>query len=873
MLQAVIDQLPGRLGPCEFAVLSTYPDDDRREPPHLDAAAADDGSRLRIVASTPMLLLVMFPLAVLAWILGRLHLPRRLACRTPALRALLDADVVVDVSGISFVDTRGLPTLGYNVLITGLPLLLGRPVVKCAQAMGPFDSTLNRVAARRVLGRCAAVCPRGDRTEEHVRQLGLEARTKLVPAADLAFLMEVRPDDRERADALIEALAGPDADDLVGVMPSSVVQRYCEREGIDYPGLVAGLIEQTIERTGARVLLVPHSARAAGPDGQVKAGRMNDIPTCHAVHALVRQQERCLLVDESLPPTVLRAVIDRCQVLATSRFHAMISALATTTPVLVVGWSHKYAEVLREFKLEDWVVDFAEADAGALADRVDELRRTATDVRRKIVEALPAVRERAVRNLDAIEDVLVGSGIGRPRVSSARSDAVVRDSLQGVIDNDMCIGCGACTFADPTVSVTLHPTKLIYEPNSPGNQTAAAVCPAVQVDFAGLHERVFPGLAVGEYGVVDSVLLAQSTNEGRNMNASSGGLIKELLLHLLSRPDVDGIIALGHVEGLDFEAKLITEAEGIDELPGSIYHNLSQPKAIELLRENEGRFVLVAIPCQLEGIYQYIFECEPHLADRIHTTVGLLCGWQYGHHAIKAICEYLGADYDQIVDIAYRGGGPVGKLRIRTRDGREVSASRRVDFGYQVAFDRHFNTPRCHTCINHSNFLADIVVGDAWLPSTVFTKSGISLLICRKPATRTAVDELIAAGRVVASEVTTEEIRESQTDRVIFGDFAYAYADYLDELGLHHPDMVGPNRERATLAPRREVEHFHKELVRKLELQRAGRYRFLKWRKATYELPRFLNRYWTWFTVRILKIKSLKGERQEVPKEKLSVFR
>ena len=32
------------------------------------------------------------------------------------------------------------------------------------------------------------------------------------------------------------------------------------------------------------------------------------------------------------------------------------------------------------------------------------------------------------------------------------------------------------------------------------------------------------------------------------------------------------------------------------------------------------------------------------------------------------------------------------------------------------------------------------------------------------------------------AEVTTAEvIRESQTDRVVFGDFAYAYADYLDE--------------------------------------------------------------------------------------------
>jgi coenzyme F420 hydrogenase subunit beta len=572
---------------------------------------------------------------------------------------------------------------------------------------------------------------------------------------------------------------------------------------------------------------------------------------------------------------VLRALISRGDALVTSRFHAMISALATTTPVLVVGWSHKYAEVLREFDLEEWVLDFAEVPAAGLVDRVESLLETGPSIRATITARLPAVRARAEVNFDAIR-----RGLGRTDWNGAESTArpsaghgIVRDSLQGVIDNDMCIGCGACTFADPTVSVILDARKLIYQPDGPGNEVAARICPAVQVDFTGLHERVFPGQTVTEYGVVDSVWLTQSTDEPRNLAASSGGMIKELMLHLLDRPDVDGIIALGHVEGLDFEARLVTDPAGVDALPGSIYHNLAQPRAIELLRESEGRFVLVAIPCQLEGIYQYIHECEPHLADRIHTTIGLLCGWQYSHHALKAICSYLGVSYDEIEDIAYRGGGPVGKLRIRTSSGQEVSASRRVDFGYQVAFDRHFNTPRCHVCINHSNFLADLVVGDAWLPSTVFTKTGISLVICRAPHTRTLLADLEDAGRIRAAEVSTEEIRESQTDRVLFGNFAYAYAEYLDELGLHHPDMIGPNRERARLVPRDDVVDFHDELMRKLELQRAGRYRFLKWRKATVELPRFLNRYWTWFTVRIIKIKSITGQREEVSRDKLADFR
>lgn len=449
---------------------------------------------------------------------------------------------------------------------------------------------------------------------------------------------------------------------------------------------------------------------------------------------------------------------------------------------------------------------------------------------------------------------------------------IVDADLSGVLASSMCIGCGACALADPTVSLRLHPEKLIYEPDHASNEVAASVCPAVRVDFAGLQDRIFPGATQTEYGVVHSVMLAQSTDLERNTRASSGGLIKEMLLHFLAQDDVDGVIALGHVEGLDFQPKLITAADEVDHLPGSIYHNLAQPRALELLRDNPGRYVLVAIPCQLEGIYNYIHTLEPHLADRIHSTIGLLCGWQYSHHALKAICTFKGLDFDDIQDISYRGGGPVGKLRIATT-AKEVAVSRRVDFSYQVTFDRAFNTPRCHLCVNHSNFLADIVVGDAWLPSTIGTKTGISLLVNRRPELDAVIRHLADAGRVTFTEVTVEEIKESQTRRIVFGDFAYAYADYLDDIGVHHPDLVGPNRDAARPVARRSVEFFHAELTRKLELMHAGRYRYLWWRKATKELRRFLARYVNWFLVRVVKIKSLLGTRKEVPKEEISIFR
>lgn len=448
----------------------------------------------------------------------------------------------------------------------------------------------------------------------------------------------------------------------------------------------------------------------------------------------------------------------------------------------------------------------------------------------------------------------------------------VTTDLSGVISSGMCIGCGACEMADTSVKVSLHPSRLIYEPTSPGSELAASVCPAVSVDYAGLQDYLFPGAAVGPFGVVRSVHLSQSTTTERNVKASSGGLIKELLRSLLSSGDIDAVIALDHVDGIEFAARLVTTPDDVDTLPGSIYHNLKQTPALQLLKDTPGRLAVVAIPCELEGLYSWVRTCEPQLRDKIVLTIGLLCGWQYSHHSINAMGEYLGYNPEDIADISYRGGGPVGKLTVTTRSGEQFSASRRVDFGYQVAFDRHFNTSRCHVCINHSNFLADLVVGDAWLPSTVFTKTGISLVVCRTEFAETSLKRLVDTGSCVSIQVGEDEIRESQTDRVVFGEFAYAYADFLRELGLHTPRLDGPNKGYGTLKPRRHVAKFHRELVRKQALMAARRYKYMKLRKATLELRGYVMRYVRWFMVRILRIKSLSGQRKEIPRDRFQGF-
>lgn len=405
-----------------------------------------------------------------------------------------------------------------------------------------------------------------------------------------------------------------------------------------------------------------------------------------------------------------------------------------------------------------------------------------------------------------------------------------RQDLSPVLSGRWCIGCGACAAADSNLTLELSTSNRIYEPDGPGNSAAREVCPAVEVDYAGLHAWRFPGREVSAHGVVETVLLAQSVNAERNLKASSGGLIKELLLGLLARPDIDGAIVLAAQGGIDFAPVLIRDAAEVDALPGSVYHSVPYAEAFKLLHDNVGRFVVVGIPCQLEGLYSYIRQQAPELAPRVAFTLGIICGWLYTHRALDAMRAFKGVD-SPITSIAYRGDGPVGPLAIDCEDGTRLRINRRSDLDYMVAFDRSFNINRCHVCVNHVNWLADIAVGDAWLARTAATTSGVSIVIARSAQGSALLDALVADGRLRTAPAGVEDIVESQSRGLVFGDAAYAYQDLLRAQGRFVPALKGPNRARAELLPQARMAAFDRELAIKACLQAAGAYRQLWMRK------------------------------------------
>ncbi|MGC0274929.1 polysaccharide pyruvyl transferase family protein [Pseudactinotalea sp. Z1739] len=386
MLESSVQHLSKRNDKARFILLSMYPSADAR---------LNTYPNLRVLDASPLRLGVLINGASL---LHRLLPPLRLAIEraVPEIGALANADVLLDEGGITFVDGRG-KYLIYNVASILPALLVRTPVVKVAQAMGPFNEPLNRLAAKILLPRMAAIISRGAVTHDHLVATGL---TNVQEGADLAFTLEVGDADAAAAGERVD-VGFFDNGDVVGVSPSAVLRKSAEARGDDYISEVVAQIDYVTEVLNRPVFLVAHSARA-----QTAKTHNNDLPVCREIQARVARPEKVLFVDDELSSQTLRFLISRCGIFIASRFHAMVSSLATGVPTLVIGWSHKYREVLEMFGLAELAVAHSDATPERIRQMLDDLIQNRDEVAAQISVALPQVRARAMEQVSVIERVV-----------------------------------------------------------------------------------------------------------------------------------------------------------------------------------------------------------------------------------------------------------------------------------------------------------------------------------------------------------------------------------------------------------------------------------------------------------------------------------
>lgn len=390
MLQSSIVQLHKKYGEqLRINLMSVYPEEDKEQLPH---------NFIDIVSCKPeQLLFIAFPLAILYKGLGWIPGMKALLKKNKIVKAYTETDLVVDEAGISFVDSRGFVMNTYAFVCAAVPMLVGTPVVKYSQAMGTFKNPYNRFLAKWILPKISLLCARGQGTYDNLAGIGITENVKL--CADGAFTME----DSEVWNQAVDEVCSKDSfynENVIGLSISSVVQKKCDKLNIDYKNNMIQLVNYLNEQ-GYPVLLIANAARIHSDKP-----RNNDLMVGDEIYAGTANKEMVRWYHKEMDAEEIRAYIAKCRFLIASRFHAMIGALEKQVPVLLIGWSHKYQEVLDMFHLGQYAIDFSKLDLNLLKEEFAKFVKDENEIREKLKTYHQEVMDSSALNIKYISEIL-----------------------------------------------------------------------------------------------------------------------------------------------------------------------------------------------------------------------------------------------------------------------------------------------------------------------------------------------------------------------------------------------------------------------------------------------------------------------------------
>lgn len=345
-----------------------------------------------------------------------------------------------------------------------------------------------------------------------------------------------------------------------------------------------------------------------------------------------------------------------------------------------------------------------------------------------------------------------------------------------VSDGGLCTGCGTCAGICPLRAIEMEKSDGLMLPKIHQeicNQCGLCVqsCPGFEVDFDELNCEIFEkqpsDMLLGNY--LGCYIGHANDDEVRNQ-ASSGGVASELLIFALEEGLIDGALVVGTEKNRPLETKpfIARTKEEILLASKSKYCPVSANEGLHQILKENGRFAVVGLPCHIHGIRK-AERVHKKLKKRIVLRIGLLCSRTANFFGTEFLLEKLGIIKEQVIELNYRGRGWPGYMSIRLRDGSNSSVPCIGWRAYWPIFSSFFFTPiRCIMCPDHTNELADMSLGDAWLPELKGDRLGESLILTRTKAGEDILALASAEGAVSVRSVAPEKVKQSQAEPLKF---------------------------------------------------------------------------------------------------------
>ena len=337
--------------------------------------------------------------------------------------------------------------------------------------------------------------------------------------------------------------------------------------------------------------------------------------------------------------------------------------------------------------------------------------------------------------------------------------------------NQLCTGCGMCIsesrgslkmdwdeygFLIPHVVAKNVPTNALRVcPFNPNPEDAVQNEDKLAEIFLTTAPRYEP--MIGKY---NDTYIGYSIKY--RDSSSSGGIATYVLYQLLKINLVEHIfVVVG--EGSDFRYKIFSNPEEITKTSKTRYYPVTMEALFDELEKTEGRIAISGVACFIKALRlkQYY---SPELKTRIPFMLGIICGGLKSRFYTEFLAQSSGI-FSEYLDQEYRIKDPdstASDYSFGATDVHGVRHQMKMSKVGDMWGSGLFKAEACDYCTDVLTELADISVGDAWLPGYRNDGRGNSIVVTRSQMAEDIIRTGIANGDLVLDQVASHKIVDSQ---------------------------------------------------------------------------------------------------------------
>ncbi|OZI56390.1 polysaccharide pyruvyl transferase family protein [Bordetella genomosp. 4] len=476
------------------------------------------------------------------------------------------------------------------------------------------------------------------------------------------------------------------------------------------------------------------------------------------------------------------ASLDNAAFVVTDSFHGVAFCILFNKPFIAYGnpsrGISRFTSLLKIVGLEDrLVIKSSDVDINKMLEpvnwnvvneRLANWRAESFGFLRKALSSSKEIRASPSPNGTSRSAVVtkINHVSTTPRSEAAHSNPIC------VPLNVLCSGCGVCV-SESQGSLGMAWSKdgfLVPEQKSKVIPISAVkVCPF----------NPSPDKEVEDEDAIGELFFSSAKNvdakAGRYENAyigyskeyrptsSSGGIATYVFDQLLKRGEVDYLFIVRSDGGGGYKYQIFDKEDDIRSISKTRYFPVSLEELFTVLARKKGRVAVSGVACFIKAIRlkQHYY---PELKDRIPFLIGIICGGLKSRNYTDFLAQSAGIK-GPYTNPSYRVKDPNSSAKEYS-----FSAIDRNSLVHEVKMQRLgdmwgsglFKARACDFCTDVLTELADISLGDAWLPEYKADGMGNSVVVTRSQLAEKIIQSGIESGELVLDAAPISSISRSQ---------------------------------------------------------------------------------------------------------------